>query len=168
MRLVDYGKIAKSHGLDGALRIVPFSGDAAGLLSLGRIFISLGGGDPQGFRITDRTVRGKSAVVKLAGVDTKDGAERFRGSRVMVDASDLPETEDGEYYNFQLVGLLAVGEDGGEIGTVESVLQSGMQSVLVISKKSGGELLVPMVEKFIAYIDIEKGTTTVRNTGLLE
>ncbi len=168
MRLIDYGRIAKPQGLKGGLKIVPFSGDAEGLRFACRVFIGIAdGGEPQSFDITESAVAGKSAVIKLAGVETKEDAEKFRGLRVMVAVSDLPETPEGEYYNFQLVGLLAVSENGAEIGKVESVLQSGMQSVLVISKKDG-ELLVPMVEKFVRDVDIEAGTVTVGNMEGLE
>lgn len=169
MSLIDYGKITKSHGLAGGMKIHPFSGEAAALASVGRIFIKPDkDSEPQSFDITDRVVGEKSAIVKLSGVDTKERAENFCGMRVMVSVSDLPETVEGEYYNFQLVGLLAVRGDGREIGTVESVLQSGFQSVLVISTKGGsGELLVPMVEKFVAEISLEKRTATLKNTEFL-
>ncbi len=163
MSFIDYGKVVKSHGLTGGLKVVSFSGDASALKTLGRIFIKTADSEPEDFEITERRIGDKSAVVKLSGVNTKEGAERLRGSLVLVSVSDLPETGEGEYYNFQLVGLRAVcAGNGEEIGRVESVLQSGFQSVLVISKPQG-ELLVPLVEKFVKKIDVKKGTLAVGN-----
>lgn len=169
MRLIDYGKITKSHGFGVGLKVVPFSGDTSSLKKLRRVFIKFAGSsEPRSLEITERTVREKSAVLKLSGVDTRDGAQGLVGSTVMVAASDLPETGDGEYYNFQFAGLEAVGGGGEKIGVVSSVVQSRMQSVLVISSTEGGEVLVPMVEKFIAGVDLEKGAVRVRNTDSLK
>ncbi|QMU55699.1 MAG: 16S rRNA processing protein RimM [Candidatus Mycalebacterium zealandia] len=169
MRLIDYGKIAKSHGLEGGLEVIPFSGETSSLKKLRRVFIkSSDSSEPHSFEITGKIVREKDVVLKLSGVNTRDDAQKFAGSTVMVALSDLPGTGEGEYYNFQLIGLEAVGEDGEKIGRVLSLVQSGMQSVLVISLPDGGEILVPMVEKFIAGVDIEKGTVAVQNTEALK
>ncbi|WP_462137872.1 ribosome maturation factor RimM [Candidatus Mycalebacterium sp.] len=169
MRLIDYGRIAKSHGLGGGLKVIPFSGETSSLEKLTRVFIkSAGSSEPRSFEITEKIVREKNAVLKLSGVDTLNGARKFTGSTVMIASSDLPETGEGEYYNFQLIGLEAADGDGKKIGGVSSVVQSGMQSVLVISTPDGGEILVPMVKKFIAGVDLEKGTVVVKNTKALK
>ncbi len=170
MKLIDYGKITKGRGLKGALKVVPFSGAPSSLQTVTRVFIKSPFSSesvPQSFEITEKQIGRKSAILKISGVDSVEGASRFRGSTVMVAESDLPETGEGEYYNFQLRGLCAVKQNGSEIGTVESVLQSGFQSVLVIST-AAGELLVPMVEKFVAGVDIENGRVEVRNTEMFE
>jgi len=170
MRLIDYGKITKVRGLKGGLKVVPFSGDPSSLQTVSRVFIkSLFSSEsvPQSFEIKEKQIGRKIAILKISGVDSREDASRFCGSTVMVAKSDLPEAGEGEYYNFQLLGLCAVRQDGSEIGTVASVLQTGFQSVLVILT-AAGELLVPMVEKFVVGVDIEKGRVEIRNTEVFE
>ncbi len=169
MRLIDYGRIAKSHGLSGGLKLVSLSGDLSALKSIKRIYVKTSGASaPRSFDITEKTFRAKDAIIKLRGVETPSQAQGFHGAVVMVEEADLPPAADGEYYDFQLTGLRAVTRRGEAAGEVESVLHTGLQSVLVISKTGGGDLLVPLVEKFIERVDISAGEVVVRNTEMLE
>ena len=166
-RLIEYGKITKPRGLRGEVRVVAFSGDASALETASRVFVKPEGADaPRPFEITDRKVSGAYAVLTFAGVDTREGSDGLRGASVMVAAQDLPEPGEGEYYNFSLIGL-AVAEGGKPLGAVTEIVQGGGQSVLVVTDGGGGEILIPMAEKFIERIDGEGGTVVVKNTAAL-
>lgn len=165
--LVLYGVVSKPHGLDGSVKVTALSGDASALASLSRVFVNATGADGgRQFRIKNAKVAGSSAVLSLEGVGTVEDAGALRGARLFVEEKDLPEPEEGEYYNFRLIGL-AVTDGGAEIGTVKEIVQSGLQSVLVAEGADGRETLIPMVEKFIEEIDIERGTVAVRNVAML-
>ena len=165
-RLIEYGRITKPRGLRGEVRVVAFSGDASALETISRVFIKPEGADaPRPFEVTDRKVSGSGAELSLAGVDTRAGADGLRGAALMVTAEDLPEPGEGEYYNFSLIGL-AVTEGGTPVGTVTEIVQSGGQSVLVVTD-NGGEILIPMAEKFVERIDEAGGTVAVKNTAVL-
>jgi len=74
-----------------------------------------------------------------------------RGAALQVRLADLPEPEPGEYYAFQLVGLV-VEEDGGRIlGNVEEVAPGIANDVLELD--SG--LALPMVEACVREVDLE-------------
>ena len=53
-----------------------------------------------------------------------------RGTTLEVDQSELPPTEDDEYYAFQLVGLPVVEENGRVLGTVADVTPGVANDVL--------------------------------------
>lgn len=166
-RLIEYGRVTKPRGLRGGVRVAALSGDASALKTVSRIFIK-----PEGetaarpFEITDGKVGGSDAVLFLAGVGTRESADGLRGAVVFVAEKDLPEPEDGEYYNFRLIGL-AVLEDGVSVGTVAEIVQSGGHTVLVVTDTGGGETLIPFSEKFIETVDGKGGTVTVKNTAAL-
>ena len=65
-----------------------------------------------------------------------------RGTTLEVEQSELPPTDDDEYYAFQLIGLEVVEENGRVLGTVADVLPGVANDVLSLD----GGVLLPMVE----------------------
>ena len=166
-RLIEYGGITKPRGLRGEVKVVAFSGDASALGSVSRVFIKPAGANKaRPFEITGGKINGSGAVLSLAGVGTREDADGLRGAVLMVAESDLPEPGEGEHYNFRLIGL-AVSEGGATVGSVTEIVQSGGHSVLVVTDAGGGEILIPMTERFIEEIDEAGGTVSVKNTGAL-
>jgi 16S rRNA processing protein RimM len=80
-----------------------------------------------------------------------------RGAAIEVERADLPETEEDEYYAFQLVGLQVV-EDGGRVlGAVAAVDPGVANDVLALD--SG--IALPMVEDCVREIDLAAGRILV-------
>ena len=72
----------------------------------------------------------------------------------------LPETGAGQYYWTDLVGLRVRLEDGRELGTVERLLATGANDVLVV--KGERERLVPFVTgQYVKQVDLESGVIVV-------
>ncbi|MGQ9652984.1 MAG: ribosome maturation factor RimM [Thermodesulfobacteriota bacterium] len=82
------------------------------------------------------------------------------GQTVWVDRAQLPPLEEGEYYWEDLVGLRLVTE-GGEEGTVEAVLTTGSNEVLVCSCR-GREILVPFIHDVVVRVDLDQGLLVIR------
>ena len=59
----------------------------------------------------------------------------------------LPPLEDGEFYYEDVVGLPVRDVGGAEVGRVDAVFQAATDILIV--KRPGGELLVPVVEGFV-------------------
>ncbi len=91
----------------------------------------------------------------LAGVEDRESAERLRGKRVVVEASQLEALPDGEYYSYQLIGCRVEGTDGQPIGTVREVWATGAVDVLVVEDEKGTRQLIPAAESQLRTVDIE-------------
>jgi 16S rRNA processing protein RimM len=169
MGLIPFGKISKPHGLSGELRIHPFSRQLENLSRLERIFIQkVGKEKPQEFTIIQRRLDKKSAIVELEGVKSVDDAEKLRGCSVMVDISDLADTEEGEYYWFQLIGLKVYTTEGGYLGLVENLIDRTSQSLLVV-KEGEKEFLIPMIDTVVKEINLKDSRIVVSPlSGLLD
>ena len=74
-----------------------------------------------------------------------------RGTQLEIERSELPPTEDDEYYTFQLVGLDVVEENGRELGSVADVLPGVANDVLQV----GDGVLLPMIEDCILSVDLD-------------
>ncbi|MFC4906269.1 ribosome maturation factor RimM [Actinomadura gamaensis] len=102
-------------------------------------------------------------IVRFAGVDDRNAAEELRGIWLVVDASDIPVSDDPEdFHDSQLVGLAVRTVDGADVGEVTDVRHHG-QDLLVIRRADGGrgELLVPFVAALVPEVDVAGGRLVI-------
>lgn len=169
--LLEYGKVSRAHGLHGELRIVPFSRDTSNLPLIDKLYIKTKGEikeETREYRITGKNIRPDSAIIKLEGVETKQDADLLKGSIVYVEISQLEETEEDEYYWFQLKGLRVFDEEDRYLGSVENLIDGSSHTLLVV-KGGDREFLVPMVETIVKDINTDTQRITIDPPeGLLE
>lgn len=113
--------------------------------------------------LTVRTVREHKGrlLVRFDGVEDRNGAEALRGILLTVDAATAGETEDGEWWDHDLVGLAAVTTDGTPLGTVTDVVHVPGAPLLAIEGTDGRELLVPFVAAIVPEVDVAGGRLVV-------
>jgi 16S rRNA processing protein RimM len=130
--------------------------------------------------LTDPASRGPLTVVgarwhrdilllTLEGIDSREVAETYRNTELLVPVADLPQLEDPEdFYDHQLVGLTARSTDDTVLGEVAAVRHEGAD-LLVVRRPEGGEVLVPFVTAIVPTVDLEGGFLVVDPPeGLLE
>ncbi len=109
---------------------------------------------------------GKTLIVKLAGVDSREEAATWVGAKIGIPAGDMPSLESGQYYWFQLEGLQAWTRDaqGRELvlGQVDHLLETGANDVLVIRPTPESiddrERLVPWsLQQTVVQVDLHAG-----------
>jgi len=97
-------------------------------------------------------------VLKFAGVDSINDAERFSGLDVTIAAEERAPLEENETYISDLIGC-TVFDGEREIGVVDNVeapqgsMELDLASTLVVKSTDGSEHLVPFVKAFIVKID---------------
>jgi 16S rRNA processing protein RimM len=100
-------------------------------------------------------------LVRFEGVSDRDAAAELRGTWLTVDAATIaPPADPDEFRDSDLVGLSVRTADGTHVGTVEDVLHSG-QDVLVIKSSDGREVMVPFVKPLVPEVDVPAGTLTI-------
>ena len=88
------------------------------------------------------------------------GLVAMRNRKIAVPRSELPETEDGEYYWSDLIGLSVVNLAGESLGKVTQLLETGANDVLVI-RDANVERLLPFVDAVVKTVDIAAALITV-------
>ena len=73
--------------------------------------------------------------------------------------------EEGEYYEYQLIGLEVTTVQGSRLGKVRSLMHTSASDILVVEGER--EVMIPMVEGFIVDIDVNGGTVRVDIEGLV-
>jgi 16S rRNA processing protein RimM len=151
------GRILGAHGLRGQLRVRSFADDAENLLQLPRVILGEGEEDPEAatFEVARLTPARKGELrMALKGVTSRAAAEAFRGALVMAEAAWLGPLPEGEFYGFQLLGCRLEGVDGGVIGTVREIWDTGAPDVLVVEAEDGREYLVPAARELLREVDV--------------
>ena len=94
-------------------------------------------------------------VLKIAGIDTMDDAERFRGADLWIPLSERGALPDGEWFQSDLIGCsLVEAQTGRVVGLVEGLQRHGGPALLEV-KVEGREVLVPFVPEICRRVDLE-------------
>ncbi|MGF6147038.1 Ribosome maturation factor rimM [Kingella potus] len=104
-------------------------------------------------------VSGGDLQVKFQNTDDRNAAHLLRGYTVEINRSDFGETEEGEYYWADLVGMAVATPDGEILGTVSGLMETGAHDILVVKHKDG-QTLIPFVEQFVGEINRDTRTIT--------
>lgn len=149
--LIRLGKILRVHGLRGEVRIHAFSEDPEIFTELGLVRMDNG----TEHKILSARTQKKQAIVKLAGFETIEAAEKIVGQEVWGERKQLPHTDDGSFYWVDLVGCDVVDMQGLSIGKVESLDSlSGAHDNLVVRLTDGREALIPFVDAMVIDVDL--------------
>ena len=166
--LVAIAKIARPKGLRGEVFadiLSDFPERFKGLESVTLVFPS---GEHRSLKIEDLKFQSGRLVLKFKSYDSVERAELLRDSEICVDESDAVELEDGEFFDWQLVGCTVESIDGTTLGTVREVQRTGGTENLLIADQ-GRDYLVPFAESICVEVDVEKKLIRVDPPdGLLE
>lgn len=97
---------------------------------------------------------GDELQVKFTGIDDRDTAALLRGYTVEISRAEFADTEEGEFYWIDLVGMSVHNREGEVLGTVSSLMETGAHDVLVIDG-SHGRKLIPFVSHYVDQVDSE-------------
>ena len=154
---ITVARIIKPFGLRGRVVIESLT-DFPDRFAPGSILLI----DDQPFEITASRPQKHRWVLKLKGVDTPEDAETLRGALLQIPESQLHPLPEGQFYRFQIIGLLAVTRDGRELGPVKDVLETPANDVYQVQTPNG-ELLVPALPDFVLKVDLEAGKMVVED-----
>lgn len=97
---------------------------------------------------------GRHRLVRLSGVEDRDGAVAVVGALLAVERERSPELPPGRYYQWQLVGCRCLDRRAGHLGRVTDVVEDGGGLLLVVEGSAGDQLLVPFVDAFLVSVDV--------------
>jgi 16S rRNA processing protein RimM len=147
------GRVSAPFGVQGWLRVQPFTDRIDGLADYSEWWIGRGE-DLKLFKVVEWSVHGRALLVHLQGCDDREAAVVFRGMDVAVDRATLPSAGAGQYYWHDLIGCQVVNLVGESLGSVVKILETGANAVLVTSGTR--EYLLPFVEAVVANVDIRE------------
>ena len=167
---IEVARIADAWGVKGWFKVFALSSDPQALLKAKHWFIQppeKGARHFQGvasLEMRQARFHGDGMVGWAQGVDDRDQAEKLKGARVFISRAEFPKTDDDEYYWVDLMGLTVVNREGLELGTVNDLMATGPQTVLVVGYEVEGEAqerLIPFVNAFVDEVSLPNKRITV-------
>lgn len=158
--LILIGRVAATHGIKGQLRITTYSGHFDSLLSADSVILKEPSGKVGTFAISAATVHGKKLLLAFAGLADINRVLHLVGSEIYLPLDQLPETEEGEYYWHDLIGLKVVTVAGESLGVLRSIIETGSNDVYVV-QSAEREWLIPALEDVVTAIDLSAGVMTI-------
>lgn len=154
--LVLVGHITGAYGLQGWVRIRPYSEDADALLHARTWWL-----DKPAMRdveVMQSRVHTDDVVAKLMGVADRDAAEALKGATVQIARSHFPALSDNEFYWVDLIGLEVENLQGRHLGSVHDMMDNGAHPILRVmpataTEDKPQEMLIPFVDQFVIMVD---------------
>jgi 16S rRNA processing protein RimM len=161
MELLEIGRIVRSHGLTGRMKVLSYLESQDVLDHLEVVSVGRRVQDAVTFSLDSLQTGRKWFIMKLAGVEDKDAASQLVGSSLWMPLEKIKKLPDGEYYWHELIGLAVVTEEGRILGRIKSVFPTGSNDVYVC-RGNGKEILLPAIDDVVRKIDLEQRVVVVR------
>ncbi|OPX23772.1 MAG: 16S rRNA processing protein RimM [Planctomycetales bacterium 4484_113] len=163
---VTVGRVGRPHGVRGALRCT-YETDFPERLRQRESFLLCDPrtGEVQLVTLSELKLLPRHFLIRFQEISSPEEARRFIGWWLEIDARRVPDdTEEGEFYYFQLSGLTVVEEGSGRvIGRVVDVNQGKAHEILTIETPDGEELLIPFVADAVAEVSVDDGRLILRS-----
>ena len=111
-------------------------------------------------------VHGHDFVGHIKGCDVREQACRYTGLELLIEKTELPGLDTGFYW-YQLEGLRVVTASGQDLGTVQQLMETGANDVLVVK---GDAQSVDKTERLLPWIldSVIKEVNLVKRLILVE
>jgi 16S rRNA processing protein RimM len=160
-------RLGRPHGVRGEVMAWLDGVDPSELPALPGLRLLRPDGEEKAVRV--RRVRPKPPgwILEVPWIRDRDQAEAWRGAVVIAPRESLPETDEDEWYDADLVGLDVVTDQGESLGRLDEVLHLPANDVFVVRGRR--EILLPVTEEVVRGVDREAGRVTVHLLpGLVE
>lgn len=146
------GRITRPHGVRGGVKVESFMDTPCAFSAIKEVEIN---------NITykiEKAQTGEPLVLKLAGIDSIEEAEKLRNAQIFIKKDEAPQPDEDKYYIDDLLGCTVLLE-GKKLGKLTDILQYGSADIYCV----GGEknIMFPYVGDVIEKIDIKNKEITL-------
>lgn len=161
---IEMGGCSKPHGIKGAFSFHLYNTEDSVLRKGSKIYLMPKDGSSiskNGEEFEISTIAfGNKVIATLKNVDNRNIVEEMLPFSIFYKKSNLPKTDENEFYLEQLVGLEAIDFVTGEkVGRITDYYDNTAQLILVIKGKENFE--IPMIDNFVKEIMIEEGKINI-------
>jgi len=150
------GKILKPYGYRGYVRVAFFISGLEKVLSVDRFIFIEWVEKPVPYRIHEILWDDDKATrIKFEDIENLDDASKLTGRNIILSEKTIPKKLLKNLEPEVLVGFKVIDLQGGLLGFVTGLDESGRQSILEVDS-DGKELLIPFHEDLIRKIDSKK------------
>ncbi|WP_443113382.1 ribosome maturation factor RimM [Herbaspirillum seropedicae] len=172
--LVTVGHVTGAYGIQGWIRVRPYSSEADALLNAKTWWLEKSGQPKQDVDVMQSKGHSGDVVARLTGVADRNAAEAMKGTVVSISRKHFPALDDNEFYWVDLIGSAVENLQGEHLGVVSDMMDNGAHPILKVTapvqdtapeldtaadakpKKgakeksaAASEMLIPFVDQFV-------------------
>lgn len=163
MKWFNVGKIVNTHGIKGEVRVISRTDFVEERYKKGsKLYIFMENAqEPIEVIVANHRQHKNFDLLTFEGYQNVNDVEKFKGSLIKIDETQLTELDEGEYYFHEIIGCTVKTDDGEEIGKITEILTPGANDVWVVKGKNGKEILIPYIDEVILTIDVDEKIITI-------
>jgi 16S rRNA processing protein RimM len=152
--LFNFGTVVGLHGLRGDLKVLPHEPGSDLLNHAQTIILRDQKGLTEDYTPMKISEHKANTLLRLARVESVAQAEALVGFTVLMSLDDLPELSAGKHYWHEIQGLAVVDQKRGNIGLLQGMFTTPAHEIYEVNGRFG-EVLIPVVSRFIVEIDLD-------------
>ena len=153
LALVRLAWLGRAHGLRGEIKATLTADELSWLQDAKKVWLEVKDEAPRQIEIEKISAGGPELRLKIKGISDRDAADALRGATLSVEASTLPEPQDGRFWVHQVIGYTVQDKRRGEIGVLKSIIPTGANDCLEIQGKETETFLVPLTDETFSAVD---------------
>jgi 16S rRNA processing protein RimM len=146
------GRIAKAHGLSGAVKIEPLTDFPERFRDLKTVLLQPAQGPAQARGVLGAEVSPEGVILRLEGCVDRAAAEALRGAYLKIKRADAVALPPDHYFIADIVGLEVVTPAGVSLGRITEVIRTGANDVYVTPKA-----MIPALRDVVKSVDLKAG-----------
>ncbi|MDX2027342.1 MAG: ribosome maturation factor RimM [Alphaproteobacteria bacterium] len=150
------GMITGAHGVRGLVRLRSFMENPEAIFDY-----TLTDDEGEKLGLKPKSADKDCFVVAIDGVGNREAAQALRGTKLYVTRSVLPKTKKREYYEADLIGLVARDAAERDYGPVRGVHNHGGGTFLEIGTSGKSSFMLPFTDTCVPDVDIKGGCIKV-------
>jgi 16S rRNA processing protein RimM len=157
-RKILIGKLGKPHGIKGYIYFHYYGEEISNLKNYKDLYLE----GSSSMELEKMFKKSDRLIIKLKECSDRNSAEELRDKEVFVKENDLLALEQGEYYLYQLEGLIVKNLENKFLGNVKGTIGTKSNEVLVVESSNDSvddeERLIPYVKpQVVKEIKLEEG-----------
>ena len=157
---INVGEVSGVFGVKGWIKVFSFTQPRENILTYSPWYLQKGS-ELKEVKLVDGRRQGKQIVAAVDGITDRDAAAALSGWKILIDKSQLPAAEEGEYYWADMVGLKVETDQGVALGVVDHLLETGANDVLVVMDGARERLIPFLQQQTVLKIDLENNLMVV-------
>lgn len=152
------GKIINSHGVNGSVKIYPYTDDVKRFSNLNYLFL---GEEKLKLKIEKVFYQKNLVIVKFSEFGNINEILKFKEEFIYIKNEDRIELPENSYFISDLIGCLVVDTLNNELGVLTDVLTYSVHDIYVVKDLEGNNFYVPVVKEFVKNVDVTNRQITI-------
>ena len=149
------GKVLKTHGLKGGLKVASYTDIPGRFQQLEQVILEASDGRRAVGTLSSVRELGAEVILGFKEIISIEDAQAYVHGWVKVPQSEVAPLPENSYYHNDLIGMEVSFEEGELLGAIEAIIETGSNDVWAV-RKDGKEVLIPAIRQVIKEVDLQQ------------